>query len=126
MQVSLVTKTKCDGVRKPHTHANEQWNYIVKGTLKVKIGDQPEQLCGPGTLLYFPANVVHSTAPTPEEDVVSSRSRTSRRACSKTPPPKINRKARRLPTRGGRVPCACCVSSDSRHTGIAATIVIDT
>jgi len=70
IQVSLITKTKGDRVRKPHTHPNEQWNYIVQGTLRVKIGDQPEQLCGPGTLLYFPANVVHSTAATPEEDVI--------------------------------------------------------
>ena len=27
-------------------------------------------ICGPGTLLYFPANVVHSTAPMPDDDVV--------------------------------------------------------
>lgn len=45
-----------------------QWNYIVKGTLRVKVGDGPEQLCGPGTLLYFPANIVHYTIAT--EDVV--------------------------------------------------------
>ena len=45
-------------------------NYIVKGTLRVKIGDAPEQLCGPGTLLYFPANVVHSTVATADEDVI--------------------------------------------------------
>lgn len=70
IQVGLITKTKGDRARKPHTHPNEQWNYIVKGTLRVKIGDQPEQLCGPGTLLYFPANVVHSTAATADEDVV--------------------------------------------------------
>ena len=43
---------------------------IVKGKLRVKIGDEPEQICGPGTLLYFPANVVHSTAAMPDEDVV--------------------------------------------------------
>lgn len=71
IQASLITKTRGDHrARKPHTHPNEQWNYILQGTLRVKIGDQPEQLCGPGTLLYFPANVVHSTAATPEEDVV--------------------------------------------------------
>ena len=70
IQVSLVTKTKGERVRKPHTHPNEQWNYIVQGRLRVKIGEQPEQICGPGTLLYFPANVVHSTAAMPEEDVV--------------------------------------------------------
>jgi quercetin dioxygenase-like cupin family protein len=70
MQISLITKTRGERARKPHTHPNEQWNYIVQGKLRVKVGDQPEQLCGPGTLLYFPANVVHSTAATPEEDVV--------------------------------------------------------
>ena len=70
IQVGLITKTRGERERKPHTHPNEQWNYIVKGKLRVKIGDQPEQICGPGTLLYFPANVVHSTAATPDEDVV--------------------------------------------------------
>ena len=69
MQVGLITKTKGTGAR-PHLHPNEQWNYIVKGTLRVKIADQPEQLCGPGTLLYFPANTVHSTVATADEDVV--------------------------------------------------------
>jgi quercetin dioxygenase-like cupin family protein len=69
MQVGLITKKKGTGAR-PHLHPNEQWNYIVQGTLRVKIGDQPEQLCGPGTLLYFPANLVHSTVATPDEDVV--------------------------------------------------------
>jgi len=36
----------------------------------VKVGDQPEHICGPGTLLYFPANVVHYTIATEDEDVV--------------------------------------------------------
>jgi len=69
IQCGLITKKRGTGAR-PHLHPNEQWNYIVKGTLRVKIGDQPERLCGPGTLLYFPANIVHSTVATPEEDVV--------------------------------------------------------
>jgi quercetin dioxygenase-like cupin family protein len=69
MQVGLINKGKGTGAR-PHTHPNEQWNFIVKGTLRVRIGDQPEQLCGPGTVLYFPANIVHSTVATADEDVV--------------------------------------------------------
>lgn len=69
MQCGLITKKRGTGSR-PHLHPNEQWNYIVKGTLRVKVGDQPEQLCGPGTLLYFPANIVHYTIATPDEDVV--------------------------------------------------------
>ncbi len=70
IQVGLNTKTRGAHEMLPHTHPNEQWNYIVQGKLRVKIGDQPEQLCGPGTLLYFPANMVHCTAATPDEDVV--------------------------------------------------------
>lgn len=69
MQCALVNKARGTGSR-PHLHPNEQWNYIVKGTLRVKVADEPERLCGPGTLLYFPANVVHYTIATPEEDVV--------------------------------------------------------
>lgn len=69
MQCALVTKERGTGSR-PHLHPNEQWNYIVKGTLRVKVADGPEQLCGPGTLLYFPANVVHYTIATQDEDVV--------------------------------------------------------
>ena len=40
------------------------------GDTTVRVGDQPEQLCGPGTLLYFPANTVHSTVATADEDAV--------------------------------------------------------
>ena len=69
MQCALVTKERGTGSR-PHLHPNEQWNYIVKGTLRVKVADLPERLCGPGTLLYFPANIVHYTIATQDEDVV--------------------------------------------------------
>ena len=69
MQCALVTKERGTGSN-PHHHPNEQWNYIVKGTLRVMVGDGPEQLCGPGTLLYFPANIVHYTIATEDEDVV--------------------------------------------------------
>ena len=43
---------------------------LVKGRLRVKVGDAPEQICGPGTLLYFPAQIVHYTIATEDEDVV--------------------------------------------------------
>jgi len=69
IQCGLISKKRGTGAR-PHSHPNEQWNFIVQGTLRVKVGDQPEQLCGPGTLLYFPANIVHSTVATADEDVV--------------------------------------------------------
>ncbi len=69
MQVGLITKKRGTGAR-PHSHPNEQWNYVLKGTLRVKVADGPEVLAPAGTLLYFPANVVHYTIATPDEDVV--------------------------------------------------------
>lgn len=67
-QVGLMRKPKGTGAR-PHSHPNEQWNYIVQGEAKVMI-DGEESIAGPGTLLYLPANVVHSTVALPEEDLV--------------------------------------------------------
>ena len=65
--VGLICKPRGTGAR-PHTHPNEQWNYIVQGRLRVDI-DGEKGIYGPGTLLFFPANVVHSTVALPDEDV---------------------------------------------------------
>jgi quercetin dioxygenase-like cupin family protein len=67
-QVGLMRKPRGTGAR-PHSHPNEQWNYIVQGTVRAMI-DGKESIAGPGTLLYLPANVVHSTVALPDEDVV--------------------------------------------------------
>ena len=66
-QVGLMRKEKGTGA-KPHSHPNEQWNYVVQGKLRVTIEDE-ERIVGPGTLLYFPPNVIHCTVAEPEEDV---------------------------------------------------------
>lgn len=68
MQVGLMLKPKGTGAR-PHLHPNEQWNYVVSGRLRVNIEGQEECIVGPGALLYFPANKVHSTVALPDEDV---------------------------------------------------------
>lgn len=49
---------------------NEQFNWIVKGTLRVKIGDGAEVFASAGTLIYVPANVPHTMIATTEEDVL--------------------------------------------------------
>lgn len=64
--VGLMRKEKGTGAR-PHTHPNEQWNYVVQGRMRVTVDGQ-ESIVGPGTLLYFPPNVVHSAVALPEED----------------------------------------------------------
>lgn len=69
MQCGLMQKARGTGAR-PHSHPNEQWNYVVQGRLRVNIEGQPEQVVGPGTLIYFPANTVHWTVALPDEDVL--------------------------------------------------------
>ena len=68
-QVGLMRKPRGTGAR-PHSHPNEQWNYIVQGKVRVSIDGEADRVCGPGTLIYFPANKVHNTVALPEEDVV--------------------------------------------------------
>ena len=51
-----------------HSHPNEQWIYVLEGTFKGKVGDQ-EVVAKPGSVLYIPANMVHSGGATPDADV---------------------------------------------------------
>ena len=69
MQIGLMHKPRGTGAR-PHSHPNEQWNYVVKGRLRVTIEGEPERVVGPGTLLYFPPGKVHATVALPDEDVI--------------------------------------------------------
>jgi quercetin dioxygenase-like cupin family protein len=69
MQVGLIT-IKRGSVSHPHSHPNEQWTYVLKGKARVLIAGQPETMASPGTLIYAPANVVHSVEALPEEDLV--------------------------------------------------------
>jgi quercetin dioxygenase-like cupin family protein len=68
IQVSLAHKAAGTGA-KPHTHPNEQFNYLLKGRLKAVV-DGEEQLITPGTLIHIPANAVHATVATTDEDVI--------------------------------------------------------
>lgn len=52
----------------PHSHPNEQFNFVLKGTFRVKVGDGEEMLAPEGSLVYFPPNVVHSSVALPGED----------------------------------------------------------
>jgi quercetin dioxygenase-like cupin family protein len=53
----------------PHSHPNEQWIYILEGTFRMTIGDQKVE-AKPGSVIYIPADVVHSAQVTPDADVV--------------------------------------------------------
>jgi quercetin dioxygenase-like cupin family protein len=68
IQVSLAHKAAGTGA-KAHTHPNEQFNYLLKGKLKAIVNGE-ERLITPGTLIHIPANAVHATIATADEDVI--------------------------------------------------------
>jgi quercetin dioxygenase-like cupin family protein len=51
----------------PHSHPNEQWIFVVEGVLRANIGDKTVE-ARTGTVLYVPANMVHSVKATPQAD----------------------------------------------------------
>lgn len=53
----------------PHTHPNEQWVYILEGTMD-SVVDGKRQLVTPGGVIYIPADVVHHATATADGDVV--------------------------------------------------------
>ena len=65
-QVGVMTLPAGQG-SPPHSHPNEQWVYVLQGKLIATV-DGEESEVGPGHLLYFPANVVHSVTVSPDQD----------------------------------------------------------
>ena len=68
MLVGYIHKPRGTGSRM-HSHPNEQFNYVVKGTLKGSVNGKPV-VAPAGTLIYIPANAPHTLVSTPEEDVI--------------------------------------------------------
>ena len=68
MLVGYIHKPRGTGSRM-HSHKNEQFNYVVKGTLKGSVNGK-RVVAPAGTLIYIPANAPHTLVSTPEEDVI--------------------------------------------------------
>lgn len=69
IQIGLAFEKAGCGAR-PHTHPNEQFNFVLKGTLMADISGKKTMKVPAGSVVYFPANVVHRTYATPDEDVI--------------------------------------------------------
>ena len=65
----------------PHSHPNEQWIYILEGTFRARIGDH-EVEAKPGSVVYVPADTVHTGGATPEMRAVRRLALTIRFATS--------------------------------------------
>jgi quercetin dioxygenase-like cupin family protein len=68
MMVALMRMPAGSGAE-PHSHPNEQWIYILEGTFEANIGGQAVTAQA-GSVLYIPANLVHSGMATRDADVV--------------------------------------------------------
>jgi quercetin dioxygenase-like cupin family protein len=68
IQVGLMRMPKGTGGR-PHSHPNEQWVYVLQGTLECEV-DGVRSRAPAGSVIYMPANVVHWALATPEQDVL--------------------------------------------------------
>ena len=68
MLVGYIHKPRGTGSRM-HTHRNEQFNLVVKGTLKGSVNGKRVHAPA-GTLIYIPANAPHTLVSTPDEDVI--------------------------------------------------------
>ena len=69
MLVGYIHKERGTGSRM-HTHKNEQFNYVVRGTLIGSVNGR--KVAAPaGTLIYIPANAPHTLVASPDdEDVI--------------------------------------------------------
>ena len=68
MLVGYIHKPRGSGSRM-HTHKNEQFNYVVQGTLVGSVNGKRVRAPA-GTLIYIPANAPHTLVSTPDEDVI--------------------------------------------------------
>lgn len=68
MLVGYIHKPRGTGSRM-HSHKNEQFNYVVQGTLKGTVNGK-RVVAPAGTLVYIPANAPHNLVATQDEDVI--------------------------------------------------------
>ena len=68
MMVALMRMPAGTGAE-PHSHPNEQWIYILEGTFEADIGGS-KIAAKAGSVVYVPADVVHSGRATPDPDVL--------------------------------------------------------
>ena len=68
IQVGLIHMPRGTGAR-PHSHPNEQWVYVLKGTLQSEVEGVKSRVPA-GSVIYIPANAVHSAVATPDDDVI--------------------------------------------------------
>lgn len=68
IQFGLMRMPKGTGSR-PHHHPNEQWIYVLEGTLEAEVEGVKSRVPA-GSLVFIPSNAVHWARATPDADVL--------------------------------------------------------
>ncbi len=68
MMVALMRMPAGTGAE-PHSHPNEQWIFILEGTFRANVGGEDIEAKA-GSVIYIPANTMHSGKASPEADVL--------------------------------------------------------
>lgn len=68
MMVALMRMPAGTGAE-PHAHPNEQWIYVLEGSLDCHVGDVHTEVPA-GSVVYIPSNTEHHARATPEGDVL--------------------------------------------------------
>jgi len=71
IEVGLLTFKGGEGA-KPHQHPNEQIVVVLKGRIRVRLGDEEQEL-GPGSGFRVPPNVLHGTTALEDSEVLSCK-----------------------------------------------------
>jgi quercetin dioxygenase-like cupin family protein len=67
--IAALMRMPAGGGSVAHSHPNEQWVYILEGTMDSTVDGQ-RQLVKPGEAIYIPANVIHFATAAPDKDVI--------------------------------------------------------
>lgn len=68
IQFGLMRMPKGTGSR-PHRHPNEQWIYVLEGTLEAEVEGVKSRVPA-GSLVFIPSNAVHCAKATDDADVL--------------------------------------------------------
>lgn len=71
LQMSLL-HFETDGGAEEHAHQYEQIMYVVRGKLRVEVGDEVSEI-GPGQAFLAPANVKHQVTALEDSEVISCK-----------------------------------------------------
>ena len=88
IQIGLMRVPRGTG-GKPHSHPNEQWIYVLEGTLQCEVDGVTSRVPA-GSLVYIPADVVHAALATPDADVLFLTAKDMSHGIAGTPAPSIN------------------------------------